>query len=186
MSRGLSTDSINALTASVVRPAFLIEASFDSGTLRMWNGSYTLSYDGNDWLGAGTLLAVGDVGDSSDTQATNFTASITGVPLEMLAIALGENYQGREIKLILATLDDSGKVIDAFTPFIGKMDVMTIQEEATTATIAISCESEFIRMLKPKVRRLTSAHQKARYSGDKFFDYVPSLANKTFEWGRKQ
>lgn len=186
MSRGLSTDLINALNATVVRPAFLLEASFDSGTLYLWNGNYTLSFGGNDYLGAGHLLAIGNVTDASDGQATNFTAQLSGIPSEMVALALAENYQGREVKLYFASLNDSGQVIDSFTQFNGLMDIMTIEEEAKTATIGISCESEFIRMLKPKIRRLTSEDQKRRYPNDKFFDYVPSLANKTFEWGRKQ
>ena len=53
MSRDLSTDTIQSLSADVVYPFFAVELQFDGDNiLRMWTGQGTLVLDdGSQWVG---------------------------------------------------------------------------------------------------------------------------------------
>jgi hypothetical protein len=185
MSRGLTTDLKTSLQAKVVRPILLIEADFGSTIFRVWTGYGSITFEGNTYVGGGHLLQPGEVEETEDTSAKSFQVSLSGVPLDLIAVALNEDYQNRACRMNLATLDASNNVIGSFCQFDGKMDVMTISEQPDTATITVSAESDFITLLKPRVRRNTHEDQQELHSGDNFFEYVAGMQNKPIEWGMK-
>lgn len=187
MSRDLTSSFKTAITAGTVKPVVLIEAVFDSETIRFWNGIGTFTYGGNNYTGAGYLLKVSDVVETQNVEARGAEFELNGIPSSLIAIALAEDYQGRTITQTFAALDSSNAVIaDPYMFFSGKCDVMTIDEGGKTASIRMTAESDLIALARVNERRRTPEDQKLTYTGDTFFDQVAALQSKDIVWGKNQ
>ena len=98
----------------------------------------------------------------------------------MISLALQEPYQGRTARVLFGVAG----VNDHVEIFSGLMDVMTIQEDGSTATIELTVESKMVTLQRPNIRRYTSENHKLRYPSDTFFDFVEQLQDKEIAWGR--
>ena len=185
MSRSLTSSMQTAVTADLVRPIILVECAFDSGDLNLWNGIGTLTVSSTDYVGAGTLLAIGEIAESSELQANGITVTLSGITDPLLAKARDEDYQGRELTVKLGAMDSSNGVISSpVTVFSGFMDTMVINDSSETATIQIAVENRLIEFERTRVRRYTAEDQKIDYPTDKGLEFVAEMAEKEIVWGR--
>ena len=210
MSRDLIPDTIQSISQDVVRPFFAVELKFDGeNTLRMWTGQGTLILaDGTEWVGAGDLLNISTIEETSEMTVKGATVTLNGIPSNVISLALGQPYQGRVCNIYFGTftfsegsllqedssyilLEDGSKIIlqgssNQFNEiFSGYMDQMNIQEEAETSTIELTVENKLVDLERARVARFTSGYQKSLYENDKGFDFVESMQDKQVSWGRK-
>ena len=186
MSRVLSTEMQAVATAEVVRPIYLIDMEFTSGSIYFWSGVGNLTFNSNDYLGAGDLISIGSVTETSELQANGATVTLTGIKQSLVSIARDEPYQGRPLTIRLGALDDSGDLIASpVIIFSGFMDVMTIADEGDFSTISISVENKLIAFERASVRRYTSEDQKIDYPSDKGFEFVTKIQEKEIIWGSR-
>jgi len=187
MSRSLTSSMQTAVTADLVRPIILVQCAFDSGDLNLWNGIGTLTVSSVDYVGAGTLLSIGEIAESSELQANGITVTLSGITDPLLSKARDEDYQGRELKVLLGAMDSSNGVIsDPVIVFSGFMDTMVINDSAETATIQIAVENRLIEFERTRIRRYTAEDQKIDYPNDKGLEFVAEMAEKEIVWGRSQ
>lgn len=187
MSRDITTDFKNAITAGSVKPLILVEAFFDSDTLRFWNGIGELTYNSNTYIGSGNLLSISEITETQNVEARGLEFELSGIPSSLLSVALSEEYQDRNISVHFAPLDATDTVIsDPFTFFSGKTDVMEIEEGRETSVIKLSAESDIVVLKRANERRRTPEDQKLTYSNDTFFDQVASLQSLEINWGKGQ
>jgi hypothetical protein len=207
MSRDLSTITIENIEANVVYPFFAVELLFDgANTLRMWTGQGTLVLeDGTQWVGLGTLLSISAIEETSEMAVKGATLTLTGVPSEVLSLALSQPYQGRVCNIYFGTfstsaiLQESGSFIllqdgskinlqdgsAGFNQiFSGYMDQMNIQEDADTSTVTLIVENKLVDLERARVARFTSGYQKSIYPGDLGLDFIEDLQDKQIPWGR--
>jgi len=205
MSRDLSTAVSSSLEDDVVYPFFAIELLFDTDVLRLWTGNGTLVYEGVNWTGSGTLLDVSKVEETAEIAAKGATLTLSGVPSEVISLALQEPYQGRVCNIYFGMFaqgsvlkedgsylltEDGGRIpletqeTGLTEIFSGYMDQMNIEESAETASIELKVENKLIDLEKARVRRFTSAYQKSVYPGDLGLDFVEDLQDKEIVWGR--
>lgn len=173
-----------ALTeANVFRPVLLVELAWPSGTVRAWSGYGILPWAGNSYLGTGDLGTVSPIGESNDLGANGVVISLSGIPSANIAEALANDAQGRSGKIHLGAMNDAGVLAsDPYLIFDGLIDVTSIEDDGTTATVSVSLEKELIdRRLQS--RRSTHEDQQIDYPGDLFFEYVAGLQDKTVSWG---
>ena len=185
MSRSLTSAMQSAVTADLVRPIILVQCAFDSGNLNLWNGVGNLTVSSVDYVGAGTLLAIGEIAETSELQANGITVTLSGITDPLLAKARDEDYQGRELKVLLGAMDASNGVIS--TPvnvFSGFMDTMAINDSSETATIQIAVENRLIGFERTRVRRYTAEDQLIDFPNDKGLEFVADMAEKEIVWGR--
>ena len=185
MSRSLTSAMQSAVTADLVRPIILVQCAFDSGNLNLWNGVGNLTVSSVDYVGAGTLLAIGEIAETSELQANGITVTLSGITDPLLAKARDEDYQGRELKVLLGAMDASNGVIS--TPvnvFSGFMDTMVINDSSETATIQIAVENRLIGFERTRVRRYTAEDQLIDFPNDKGLEFVAEMAEKEIVWGR--
>ena len=172
-------------TAAVVRPIVLVELEFDSAATRLWSGYGDLSWNSYTWTGAGNLMTLGGIEETTEVKAIGTQVSLSGLPSEIVSLALQEDYQGRTARIYLGALDESGDVIsDPTIIFGGRMDVMSIEESGETAQINISIENRLIDFERTKIRRYTDQDQKIDYPDDRGFEFVASIQNTEIVWGR--
>ena len=205
MSRDLSTGVSDTLEQDVIYPFTAVELQFDgNNVVRLWTGVGTLVFGGNSWTGAGELLDISSIEETSDISAKGATVTLSGVPSSVLSLALSEPYQGRVGKIYLGLfmigklekesgdyiLLQDGSRIELETQetsltevFSGFMDRMTIDEQAESSTIGLSLENKLVTLERPRTARYSHEFQRTIDSTDKGLEYVESIQLKEFVWG---
>lgn len=187
MSRSLTSEMQSAVTADLVRPITLVQCAFDSGNLNLWNGIGNLTVDSVDYVGAGTLLNISAITESAELTANGITVALSGVTEPLISKARDEDYQGRELKVLLGIINEDGTVtVDPVVVFSGFMDTMVLNDGGETATIQVTVENRLIEFERTRVRRYTAEDQKIDYPNDKGLEFVAELAEKEIVWGRSQ
>ena len=207
MSRDLSTATIDSISDDVVYPFFAVELQFDGNPIRMWTGQGKLVLpDETEWFGLGQLLDISSIEETSEMAVKGATISLSGIPSNLLSLALSEPYQGRVAKIYFGTLSSGnillesgsyillqdGSRIEVETGerglnelFSGYMDQMNIEEGGDTSTIQMNVENKLIDLERARVARYTSGYQKSIYPLDLGMDFIEDLQDKKIPWGRK-
>lgn len=186
MSRSLTANMTTEVTSSVLSPIVLVELDFDVVPLNMWSGISDLDWDSKTWTGAGNLLSFGSLEETTEVRALGTSITLSGLNSSILSAALSEDYQGRRATIWLGATDETGAVIpDPIIVFGGRMDVMTINENADNVAINITIENRLIDFERTKVRRYTDQDQKIDYPNDKGFEFVSAIQDKEIVWGRR-
>ncbi len=197
MSRAIPSSLLSALVGNKIQPYFAVELMFDTrtttdingdlinvGPLRMWTGlgDKTISVQGSNqvFTGTGSLLTIGDLEEVGDLSSKSVELTLSGIPTSIVSLALQESYQRRVMRLYLGEQSDSS-VVEIFS---GKMDKMSIVDEAESSTIALTVESKLIELERPSGWRYTNENHQSRYDGDTFFSYVQSIQDQTVIWGK--
>lgn len=213
MSRDLQPSFAASLTDTVLRVFYAMEFFFDTQTLRFWSGLGDITLNGNVYTGSGSMIAISSLEETLDVAARGATLTLSGLPPELLSLAIQEPYQGRKCNIyfgalaqgsdapnittedgdflttqagqrLLANLSAEDK--DALTlVFSGYMDKMNIEEGPDSSIIAVYAESRLIDLRRPRTTRYTSESQKAKFPLDLGFDFVEDLQAKKFTWGRE-
>ena len=207
MTRDLSQITLQNIERDVVYPFFAVELKFDGdNVLRLWTGQGTLVLeDGTEWFGTGNLLDISSVEETSEMAVKGATLTLSGIPSEVLSLALSEPYQGRVCNIYFGTfsygsltqqdgayilLQDGSKINlqtgeTGFNEiFSGYMDQMGIEDGAETCTIELKVENKLIDLERSRVARYTSGYQKSIYPDDLGLDFIEALQDKKLSWGR--
>lgn len=182
------TRQIDGATAAAVRAGhvpylFFVRLDFDQ-PLCVCSAGYDIVWNDITWLGLGALGGIEPIEEQAGLEAIGLRLTLTGVPTDLIAITLGEPYQGRPCQVWFAPLsEDLQLVYQPVRLFYGRMDTMDT-EVGDTATITVSAESRMVAWDRPKVRRYNNEDQQARHPGDRGFEYVSQMVEKNLLWGR--
>lgn len=211
MARDITSAMAVEFEADHALPLILAEMEFDTETLRMWNGVGTLTWDGNDFLGAGNLATISSIGETQGLEAKGLIVTLSGIPSSLLSVAFNERSRGRAFRLWLAAVDTSGGslllhgggrlllhgggtlllhgtsagntlIADPYQCFTGIMDVMEITDDGETSVIRLSVENSLILGQRRKIGRLTAEDQKKTYPYDLGLDNINQLIDKEVVW----
>jgi hypothetical protein len=185
MSRDLTTAVAEALAASDLKPALFFEGAFPSGWVRIWTGTGDIVWEDKIWTGVGTLLGMGALEETSDVVASGTTVSLSGVPPDLVGLAISEARQGLPGRIWLALLTDDRQIIaDPVQAFSGRLDVPELQEDGQSCTLTISYESRLIDLGTARSWRYTHESQQVLHPGDRGFEYVTAIQDQEITWGR--
>lgn len=200
MSRNLAQIQ-NIVELDEIFPFFAIELYFDeatlnfgsdtisSGPLYFWTGLGDITIGAITYTGAGQFLQISEVTDTADLRAAGATITMSGLPVDIIALALQQPYQGRLCKIKFGMMNanrnktvsedgsgdavllaDTGDIDNSegdpavlVDLFIGYMDQMNIAENADSATVVLSVENKLIDLETRKSERYTSEFQKKKY-----------------------
>ena len=183
-SPGYALSALNAAAAleRVVRPLLFCKLEFAGQTLRMTTAPFDIAWGGDSYSGIGHFGRIEAVEEGVELQAYRLRLILNGIPTSLVAIALGEAYQGRTATLALGFLDAGHKLIDLpDTIFEGRMDVMAITA-GETGSIALVVESRLADWERPRVRRFNDADQQQRYPGDRGLAFAEQMAAREIVW----
>lgn len=210
--RNIPAEVIDAATKPVVRPFFAVDLELDDpNQLYFWSGIGDLTIGSVTYTGAGELLNVSDIRESGDISAQGATLSLSGIPSNLLTLALDEDYQNRICRIKFGLIDfdlisegyllleeGSYLLLDAdgsrldlrqtqpasfFELFTGRLDQMNISDSGETATISVSVESKLIDLERARNRRYTDKAQQDRFAGDVAFEFVNRLQDEDLQYG---
>jgi hypothetical protein len=94
MARVLTAAMLAAIRTGNLRPVLFYEGVFGSGTVRLFTGSGTLTWNGNTWTGDNGMLSIGSVGEGSDLTAIPQSVSLNGNVSSLLTLALSQVRRG--------------------------------------------------------------------------------------------
>jgi hypothetical protein len=183
--RPLSPEVLEQLNSPELKPVIFCEGLYRSGYLRLWTGLGEIPWNGHIWMGLGIMVSISSIRESVDIRADGITLTLSGIPNEMLSLGLNEAVQGNPVRIWFGVLDEQDNVIaDPYMAFAGRMDVPTITEEATTASISLSVENRLIDLQRTRERRYTDNDQQIDYPGDRGLEYVPNVQEWNGIWGK--
>ena len=185
MTRDITSALNTEFNTSSVRPFYAVTLDFETDVIRLWTGTGTITFGGVSYVGGANILGVSTATETGQIQANGSTLTLSGVPSDLISAALNFNYQSRDATIHFGALDSSNAVIaDPFVIFKGFMDIMTITDDAESATINLTVENRLIRLESSKIRRFTSEDQKIDFPDDLGLDLVADLQDKEIVWGR--
>ena len=115
MARTLTASVSAASTATEVSPFLAVDLDFDSGSLYLWSGYGDLVIGAKTYFGAGNLLNISAVEETSELDARGATISLSGIPSDYLAVALAESFQGRPCRIYFGVVSNPSEYVEIFT-----------------------------------------------------------------------
>jgi len=195
MTRSIS-EILSSLSDDEIKPVFALDLMFDTTTttfagdtvnsapLYLHTGLGDLTIGSTTYTGTGSLLQISEVSEGSDISARGISIQLSGIPIDILAVALTLPYRGRVFRLKMGMLDANDTTTSLALIFTGYMDKMDIAEGPETSSMTLTAESKLINLTRPRIRRYTSENQKSLYPGDLAFDFINDLIDKPSAWGR--
>lgn len=185
MTRIVSANNATEAAKYAVTAVILADLDFSSGIVRVHDGSGTLSFGGNTYLGVGTFASVDSIDENVDFVARGIKLTLSGVDSVFVTPTMDEVYQNRNVTLYFGFVDGStGALIDTpETLWEGRMNQMQIKIDKGSAVIEMTCEHRLRR--EPRIARFTDSDQKQAYPNDSFFDLLPSIRGFVNRWGSR-
>lgn len=179
-----SANETEAAEQSIV-PVMFVDLDIVGDRLRLNDSNLTLNWGDFDWLGVGTFGSIDGVDESHDLIAQPVKLTLSGVEAQYVTDARTTQYQGRAAVVYIGLLN---KQTLAFidTPeevWSGFMDVMTPEADHNVGKITLTCE-HWLR-LAATAGRWTDEDQQARYSGDRFFQFLYEIPGYVGKWGSR-
>ena len=184
--QGLDSNITNRLGADHQELFFAVKAEFDTSTIALWSGLDDLTIDGLDYTGAGSLMSISDVEESTELKSSGITIVISGMDSTVLAYALDENYQNRPITVFMGyTMGGANESAGTLTLFKGRMTTLSINDTPEGATITVDAENRLVDLSRPSHYRYTKESQNYLYPNDVGLNRVNLLQDKEIVWGKK-
>lgn len=186
MTRGLHADIKTAAGQRVIKHEAFVKAEFDSGDVCLWTGLGDYVLGGDTYTGAGDLLSISQVSETSKIEAVGSSITVNGLNSALLSLALDEPYRGRPLTLRIGLFDENEEIIASpFVLFEGYMDQMPLKDSGESFSINVNSESKLRDLFRKKSIFWTDQDQKTFYdSDDNGCEWVAGLANKEIVWGR--
>lgn len=181
--RTMTAGMVSEVTTAQLSPVLMAEMNF-STPVYLWTGYGTLTYNSKGYLGLGDLGTIAPIEETTDLSARGLMFQLSGIPTAFISLALTENYQGRTCSVMLGALSPTaGLIASPVTVFVGRMDVMSINDDGESAQITMSAESRLVDFRRIREIRYTDEEQKAIDSTDKGLEFVTAIQEKTIYWG---
>jgi hypothetical protein len=183
MTRPLSPAVASAVVQEQVARTVAVELDFPSGISR-WNASpATITINGNPFLGVGILGGISVTEESAELRAYGLTLTLSGIPRDVISLALLQGYQNRRgtVWEVLLDPDTHVPLASPVVIFRGRMDTLDVQL-GDTASIQVTLENRLADWERPRIRRYTDEDQQQAQPGDTGFRFVPASAEKEIIW----
>jgi len=172
-----------AIASKNYQPILMLEGLFDSGAIRFFTGYGSLVWNGNTFVGSGSLIGMSEIKETNAVESVGTKFTLSGVPSSLISFSLTENYQNRVVTLWLGLMSNGSLIADPVALFVGRADLLTINDDGTNSTIELAVENFMIDLLRPRSRYYTQEDQKIDYPNDLFFQYVREIQDKTYHFG---
>jgi len=139
----------------------------------------------NTYIAQNQFLGYGEIQESSDLRVGSLQITFTAVDPTMVAVILSNDYINRRVVIYRAILQDdlSFTSDDVYLMFDGYISGYSIEETGSTATIVLTCASQFADFERTNGRRTNPASQNLYFANDRGMDFSPQIV-KDIRWGK--
>ncbi len=182
MPRDINAPLMAIFASGHCAPVVLASLSFRSGTEYVWSGVGPLAFNGQIYLGVGSMGKVGDVTECGESNVQGTTVQLSGIDPTWLSEAMSDIRLGAPARLWLGAWSDAG-LVATYMFFRGQIDKAPVTVDAETATVTLNLETKLINHARPNARRLTTADQHANgYPDDTSMGWVEQLSDQALYW----
>jgi hypothetical protein len=181
--RSLSTQLVTQITSQAVNPCFLVDLTFTTGQYHVWSGVGSVTWNGNTYLGVGSLGQVGDITEGTQVRADGTTLTLSGIDSTLLDDCLSDIQVGAPATVWFGVLDGNGNILATNILFAGTVDKPTIHTAPSTVSITLALENQLYNLQRACLRRYTSADQRLYYPQDIGFSWVEIQNDIALVWG---
>ena len=181
--RTITSAAATALQSRMCPLAVLIEMDL-APALNLNTSSLDLTFGGTTYLGTKGLGSIGAVEDTP-TEAKGLDFMLSGVATTMVSLALGNDVQGKAVRLKLAIFDPATyQILDASQCWAGVLDVMGIEDDASSKTgvLHVSSEHAGIDLFRPYVSLWSDGEQQRLFPGDPSLQYMADQVDMRITW----
>ncbi|MDB5733217.1 MAG: hypothetical protein JWQ03_3112 [Variovorax sp.] len=150
-----------------------------------YSGNKVVTFAGHEWTGYSGLAKVDSIGESTSGAATGMQVTLLRVPSEFRDDLADQAVRGCLYEVYLGVQDEAYKEVLGFKKiWKGTLQSYEIIDGGTTLTVQAGGESRQIDQRRPTIKRFTDEYQQRKYSGDRFFEYVPRLPELAILWAK--
>lgn len=155
----------------------LVEIILDTITLRRSSSSIDISSSGNTYTG-GQWRQIPSFTKQLSPSESPVSIKLSGVTSTNISQVIGNEYINRRVNVYIAASDDYNQIM---TVFSGVIKSIKFSENVNRSAniVSIDCVSPLYQ-LRDNIGRLASdSVQQSLSPGDKFFEFIPDLIDKT-------
>ncbi|WP_181008541.1 hypothetical protein [Sphingomonas montanisoli] len=184
MSRDITSQMSDAIEAPVVRPFFALWIDLPD-PVAVWTGTGTINFAGIDWIGAGGVGSLDTIGEETDGSATGVRATLLDIPSEFRDDIADQAQRGAAMQLWFGALNEDLQTITAVKRvWRGRVDTYEVVDSGNSIAVTVAGESRARDQNRPAIKRFTDEYQQRQYPGDRFFEYLPQMAEVSILWAR--
>jgi hypothetical protein len=184
MARTLTSGQITAVGAKEVIAAMFLQLDFVT-PLRLSNLGFAYDWGGYTWQGLGDLGAIAPIYETASIEVKGVVLTLSGVPNELIATALAEDYQGKRCQVWYAVMNSDGTLINSpVRVFFGRVDTMSIESGEDGSTISVTAEPPNVDWQRARGGRFNNEDQQTRYPGDLGLEHVDEMVEVEILWGK--
>jgi hypothetical protein len=183
MARDLDVTYAAGLAAGTIMPIRLVMLTFKTATKYVWSGVGSLVWNGNTFVGVGSLGQVGTIIESTGVEANGTTVSLSGIDPSLLAECLSDIQLGAPARIWRGLWKDGAIYGTPYQVFRGYVDKPAFDISAETLAISLSLESRIVNLSRASYRRYTAADQHLQYPADKGFNWIEEIQDIALKTG---
>jgi len=167
VSRGLSAGLEQSVRAHIVYPIFFLEMDFLAAPVRFTTQRGQFDWDGKVWIGAGRLLSIDRIRETTDGEKATSTFTLSGVPIDLIASVYAEKWHGRAAKLWFGTLNDNGALTGDPKRIVGGIMNQIVHEKSVEfAKFQLEVRTGDYQHRVARAWRQTNNHHKILFPDD--------------------
>jgi len=174
-----------AMIDTVVRGIYFVKLAFDSGNACWHSGFNNIEFNGDTYIGVGTLSNVSPAKEESGVKASGATVGLSGIKEEIVSLLLSEPYLNRKAYIYFVPLneEDMPVVTSPYLLFRGSIDdVSGIMGE--NASFSVQLKSRFADWERYRKLLLTDIEQQRIHPGDRGLEYISQISQMKIIWPR--
>lgn len=184
MPRNLDPSMQQALESGLIIPAFLVTLTFVTSTQFVWSGVGDLVFNGDTYIGVGSLGKLGAINEGVDVKADGTSVTLSGIDPILFNDSMSDIQQGLPATIYFALFTNTGALIGTpYKLFDGVIDEPTVSVGGDTISITLNLENAMLDGQRATVRRYTDADQRLSFPTDSGFQFVTGLQDAAFVWG---
>ncbi|HKF95107.1 MAG TPA: hypothetical protein VKB96_11025 [Gammaproteobacteria bacterium] len=173
-----------AIDAPSVRPFLAIHIDLPD-PVRVFTGQGTMLVGGQTFIGGAGFGSIDTISEGTDGSAVAVRVALYKIPAELAADVEAQATKGALMEVFLGALTADFRTVVGFKlVWKGRLDTYEINDGGESLSVTITGESRMRDQRRPAIKRYTNEYQQRKYPGDKFFEYVPQMAEIPILWAR--
>lgn len=168
---------------TVARANAFVEFDLLPTPLRLWDGAGSTTWNGVEWIEAGSLGTVSGLNGTRGLVAERVVYKIGGLSLglsgQMDALKAARR---RRVTLWAVVFDAAGIEIERAVVHKGRIDAPSVERTDGALSFEVPVETAFVGANRIPWNLYTDTDQQQLFPGDKAFEFVSTLNNKRIVW----
>ncbi len=183
--RALASGNVSHINSRNTHPVLMANFQFTgSPPVYVHSGLGNIIYDGNTYLGVGSLGGVDGLEETEALVPAPVRVSLSGLDPAFFAEALNAANYGDKATLYIGYRNDDGTLVDE--PWIfyrGRIEHSRVIKGVENVVV-MTIQHELAVLNKKTGTKFTDEEQQRRYPGDTAFQFVQDMATIQLKWGR--